>query len=202
MGVKDAVRYGLVTQRVINRAKGMGVTINPYYLFLERPTGTLPEPPGEGFTASLLAAEDLEAAAARSTWATVEVFRERVDRGHVCVVVKNGNEIAGYTWADLSEVNDSACDFALEPGEAYLYDAFIVPEHRGQALAPFMRTCCYMHLQAAGVQRFYSISDYFNTPAIRFKLKLDASIVRLYLELKLGSRQLGQWVLKEYQPPR
>ena len=44
-----------------------------------------------------------------------------------------------------------------------------------------------------------STSECFNTPAIKFKEKLNAEVVRLYLHIKLGRRELGQWLLKDYE---
>jgi len=42
-----------------------------------------------------------------------------------------------------------------------------------------MRVESYRHLRQAGRHTFYSISDYFNSPAIRFKEKLNAEAIRL-----------------------
>jgi ribosomal protein S18 acetylase RimI-like enzyme len=114
------------------------------------------------------------------------------------VVIKHEGQIAGYTWADLDEVNDSTCNYELQPGEAYLYDAYIVPEYRGRALAPLLRIECYKHLQQSDMHTYYSVSDYVDTPAINFKKKLNAEFIKLYLQIKVGSRELGHWLLKEY----
>ena len=76
------------------------------------------------------------AIAACTWWNTVERIRARLDKGHVCIVLKNGGRIAGYTWADLAEVNNSACDYALDPDEAYLYDGSPCPSCAGASLHP------------------------------------------------------------------
>jgi len=125
----------------------------------------------------------------------------RLDKGHLCVILKDGERVAGYTWVDLDEVNDSACNYSLGSDEAYLYDAFIAPDYRGQNLAPYMRFECYKHLSQAGRHTLYSISEYFNTPAVRFKQKLHAEIVRLYLQIKVGPHEVGHWALKDYRSP-
>ncbi len=117
-------------------------------------------------------------------------------------MIKNKERIVGFTWADFGAINDSACDYQLGPGEAYLYDAFIAPEYRGRSLAAYMRAESYRHLRRAGRHAFYSLSDCFNTPAIRFKQKLNAEITRLYLQIKLGKRVLGQWQLRDYERRR
>ncbi len=202
MNLGGSFRYGLMTQSVVSRLARRGLVINPYYLFREGVPRVAPPHPGESFVSEVLRPEDLlEAAACAPYSRNAERFEDRLGRGHVCVVVRDRGTIAGYTWADLEEINDSACDFPLQSGDAYLYDAYIAPEYRGRALAPFMRMRCYEHLSGRGVQRFFSISDYFNTPAIRFKEKLDARRIRLYLQIQVAGRELGQWLVKEYEPP-
>lgn len=202
MNVGTSFRYGLLTQRLVTRLARRGLVINPYYLFREDVPRVAPPHPGESFTSEVLRPEDLREAAACAPYPrNAERFHDRLSRGHVCILVRDGDTVAGYTWADLEEINDSACDFTLQPGDAYLYDAYIAPEYRGRALAPFMRMRCYELLRDRGVRRFFSISDYFNTPAIRFKEKLDARRTRLYLQIQVAGRELGRWLLREYEPP-
>jgi len=199
----NALRYGLVAQRVIGHLSRVGLTLNPYILFRE---GVRPHQinwPGlaSEFPSSVLAASDLAAVAACVS-RTEQQIQARLDKGHLCVMLKHGTHIAGCTWADFDEVNDAACGYELGPGEAYLYDAFIAPEFRGRGLAPYMRVESYRHLRRAGRHTFYSISDYFNSPAIRFKEKLNAEAIRLYLQIKLGDRQVGQWLLRDFEQRR
>jgi predicted GNAT family acetyltransferase len=149
----------------------------------------------------VLVAADIAAVAACVSRPAAQI-QARLNKGHLCVVLKSGERIAGYTWADFDEVNDAACDYELGPNEAYLYDAFIAPEFRGSGLAPYMRVESYRHLNRAGRHTFYSISDYFNSPAIKFKQKLNAEAIRVYLRIKLGGRQIGQWLLRDCEKRR
>jgi ribosomal protein S18 acetylase RimI-like enzyme len=199
----NVVQHHLVAQRVLERLARVGVTINPYVLFREgvRPHQT--DWPGlaEEFPSSVLVASDIAAVAA-CDFRTEEQIQARLDKGHLCIVIKSGERIAGYSWADFDEVNDMACDYELGPGEAYLYDGFIMPEFRGRSLAAYMRVECYRHLHHGGKHTFYSIVDYFNRPSIRWKAKLNAEAIRLYLQIKLGDRQVGQWLLRDYEERR
>ena len=52
-----------------------------------------------------------------------------------------------------------------------------------------MRAESYKHLRQMRRHTFYSTSECFNTPAIRFKEKLNADVVRLYLHIKIGRRE-------------
>jgi ribosomal protein S18 acetylase RimI-like enzyme len=121
-----------------------------------------------------------------------------LELGHLCIAIWDKSRVVGYIWEDCDKVNDTVCDFALGEREAHLYDAFVAPEFRGKRIAPHMRYESYQILRDAGFRTFFSISEYFNTPAIDFKMKLNAEIVRLYLEIKLGGRRLGHWILKDY----
>ena len=199
--MKEALKHGLLMQRVVERLRRIGINFNPYWLFREgvREHRTeWPELESE-FVSAVLDVRDAAGITAATPWNTEQIVRSRLARGDLCIVLKRGSELAGYTWADLQRVSDAACNFPLDRDEAYLYDAFIAPQFRGRSLAPYMRAECYKHLRAVGRRSFYSISDFFNTPAIKFKRKLNAEIVRLYLQIKLGGRPLGQWVLKEYE---
>lgn len=200
MMLSGAFKHGLVAQRVLDRVSRTGLVLDPYILFREgaRPHQTdWPELASE-FSSSVLAASDLSAVAACVS-RTEEQIQARLEKGHLCIVLKHGSRIAGYTWADFDEVNDAACDYELRPGEAYLYDAFIASEFRGRGLAPYLRVESYRHLRLAGKQTFYSISDYFNSPAIRFKQKLNAEAIRVYLQVKLGDRKVGHWLLRDLE---
>lgn len=192
-GVREAARHGLLIHRSLERLRRLGVDLNPYLLFREGKGDTaapLTDLRSE-FPSRLLTPDDVPDVAAVS-WATREQLSERVRQGHLCVLTRYQGRVAGYTWADLHSLNDAACDFVLGPGEAYLFDAYVVPEFRGRGLAPYLRYACYEELRTLGYHTFYSVSDYFNTPAVRFKRKLGAQSVRLYLEVKLGGRRLGQ----------
>jgi GNAT superfamily N-acetyltransferase len=192
--IAEAVRHGLVTKRLLERLHRAGLHVDIRYLFREGGgTGRTVAPElTRAYPTSVLDPEELCEIQAHS-WASRAHLEGRIAKGHLCIVGRHEGEIVGYTWADPVEVNDRTCDHRLEPGEAYLYDAYVVPEHRGRGLAPYLRQASYEHLRSAGFRTFYSLSDYFNQPAIRFKKKLGAVPIRLYLEVRVRRRRLVQW---------
>lgn len=195
----NTVRYGLLMQRILGRLKRVGLDINPYYLIREgllTDEMTWPELATD-FPGSMLEKDDIPAVAACTNWVTVDLIHDRLSKGHLCMVLKCEGKIAGYTWAEFAGISNVECDFVLRSGEAYLYDAFIVPDYRGRGLAPYMRFECYERLRKVDKHTFYSISDYFNRPAIRFKQKLNAELIRLYLQVKVGSFEVGHWLLNK-----
>ncbi|MGI9258047.1 MAG: GNAT family N-acetyltransferase [Gammaproteobacteria bacterium] len=200
MGKSSAFRNGLVTYRLEKRLTRLGLDLNLFWLFRE---GTTTDEDSSAeltntYPSSILESSDLESATAYESWHTVESFQSRLNEGHVCIAVKDAGRVIGFTWANPRNVHDSACDYPLESGEAYLYDAYVAPAYRGKGLAPYMRKECYRHLHQLGIESYFSISDYFNTPAVRFKKKLRAIPVRLFLKIAVGRRFRRTWVLRDY----
>jgi ribosomal protein S18 acetylase RimI-like enzyme len=196
-----AFRYGLVTHRLLQRLRRAGINLRPYLLIREgvRPHRTEWPELAQEFPSEVLDAADataIEEMAAFDRWRTVEDIRARLDRGHLCVVLKQDGRVAGFAWADLDEVNDASCDYPLGPAEAYLYDAYVAPHFRGRELAVYMRTESYKHLRRLGRSTFYCICEYFNTPALKFKNKLGSERVALYLQIEIGGHEIGHWQLK------
>ncbi|MGB5356739.1 MAG: hypothetical protein WBN11_08590, partial [Eudoraea sp.] len=71
-------------------------------------------------------------------------------------------------------------------------------EHRGKNLAPFLRYHSYLMLQEMGIESIYSITQYFNTSSIKFKKKLRAKNIALYINIALFGRYHTYKLLKNY----
>ena len=200
MGKSSAFRNGLVTYRLEKRLGRLGLDLNLFWLFREGATmgDDRSADLARQYPSSILGSADLESATSYESWHTVESFQSRLDARHVCIVVKDAGRVVGFTWANPQDVHDSSCDFPLASGQAYLYDAYVAPAYRGKGLAPYMRMECYRHLRQLGIHSYFSISDFFNSPAIRFKKKLGAIPVRLLLKIAVGRRFRRTWVLREY----
>jgi GNAT superfamily N-acetyltransferase len=197
-----AYKHGLIMHKALKRLGRLGLKMQPYCVILEGKAARKAYPPDSvaGCSTSVATQDDLNAVVACGTWADYERLRARLLNRHLCILLKRGDRVVGYTWADPAEINHAPSRHPLQPGEAYLYDAFVAPEMRGLGLAPYMRAQCYDVLNKVGFHTFYSVSEYFNTPAIRFKMKLGARISQTYLTIRLGQRQLGPWLLKDYGP--
>jgi ribosomal protein S18 acetylase RimI-like enzyme len=199
-------KHGLLTQ-LLDQLRRVGIRINPCFLFREGVgphQADWPELARE-FPSSVLKrgdSADVAAIAGFESWRTLERVRARLEKGDLCVMLKKEGRIVGFTWADFDGIDDVACDYKLNPCEAYLYDAVIAPEYRGRGLAAYMRAESYKQLRGTGHHTFYSVSDCSNTPAIKFKQRLNAEITRLYLQIKLGKRLLGNWQLRNYERKR
>ncbi len=108
-----------------------------------------------------------------------------LEQNKICYGAKKDGRIAAFTWADLEECKCNYRHFKLKSNEAYLFDMFTMKPFRGQNLAPILRYKTYEALNAMGRDKCYSYSDYFNTPARKFKAKLNAKPVELCLYINL-----------------
>lgn len=187
---------------VLDRLAMMGLRIAPFYLVEERLFEDLApelERGFEGFEICLLGPADMEAIGRTPGYNfSTEQLLDRLDKGQKCFGVRHEGNLAAFTWADLRECFDKWCRFPLAENEAYLFDAYTLEAFRGRKIAPFMRYNCYRALNQIGRDRFFSISELFNTPSIRFKSRLKARCLSLWLTFELFGRHRWTVKLKNY----
>jgi hypothetical protein len=123
----------------------------------------------------------------------------RLNEEKKCFAAKYHGKLAAFTWCDFESCHDEFYTFTLKENEAYLFDAYTLMPYRGQNLAPYLRFKCYQALEALGRDRFYSISLYFNEPAMKFKRKLNAKPLILGLYIGLFKKWGRSWKIKDYQ---
>jgi len=116
---------------------------------------------------------------------TKDILLERLSSGCLCLGIKYHDEIVAYMWCNLRKCDSHHITFKLREDEAYLMDARTFSTYRGNNLAPYLRVEIYRHLRQMGRTKFFSITEYFNESALRFKMKLSSKPVNLYLCIKL-----------------
>jgi len=121
-------------------------------------------------------------------------FRE----GKLCYGVRDGPLLIARMWCDLTEFSFPPNFRRLADDEVYLFAASAHPDYRGRNVAPLMRGACYASLRKMGRTRFYSYTDYFNTPARRFKAKLGARDEALKLHVDLFGKWSKTMTLKRF----
>lgn len=126
-------------------------------------------------------------------------LERRFAEGMLCYGVRDGATLVAKTCCDLAEFNYPPARRKLESDEAYLFAAYIDPDYRGHNLAPYMRAECYEALRAMGRTRLWSYTDYYNTPARRFKAKLGAVEEALCLHVELFGRWSRTLTLRRYR---
>jgi hypothetical protein len=197
---QNKIKHGLVLNFFFDKLADWGFFIEPYYVFSEGLFGKPINGLSEGFETTFLNADDMKQLdQIEGREETEEALRDRLKRGNKCFGLKRDNKIVGFTWCDLDHFNHrSKFKFKLKENEAYLFDAYILKSYRGHNLAPMMRYQCYQNLENLGRNVFYSVSYCFNTPAVRFKKKLNARIDSLCLYVRLAKKWDWHWRLRRY----
>lgn len=198
---QKASESGMLMHALLWRLGSIGIVIEPYFLIEE---GEFDEPAsvfgsGDSLRCKWLDADELEEIDFLESDDSSESFRRRLESGHLCLGVRDGSQIVAYMWCDLEMFNHAPLRFTLAANEAYLYDARVSPQFRGRGIAVFMRRNCYRMLRSLSKQNFYSYSDYANRPAIRFKQKLGARFLALYVYIDLWGRFSRNWKLRDYR---
>lgn len=173
----------------MRRLRWIGIRMELFITVREGETPVEVAQPPDAFRFAFLTVADvddliqLEPASDRQE--LIDWFRE----GKLCYGIWDQSRLIAKMWCDLDEFNYPPNYRELAVDEVYLYAAFSDPDYRGQSLAPMMRANGYKSLREMGRDRFYSYTDYFNTAARRFKLKLGArnEALRMHLEL------FGKW---------
>lgn len=117
----------------------------------------------------------------------------------LCFALRIEGEIVASSWCNLQRCHDQLSSFPLERDEAYLCNAATLDTFRGMNLAPYLRFQMYKYLRQTGRTKLYSITEFFNTPAIKFKEKLGAQPLKLGLQLKISHKHQFNVTLRTYR---
>lgn len=203
--LRHQLRYGLMTRSVLLRLEKIGVYCMPYILYRENvePADEVPE---AGYQTSLIEADDLKRIARNFPDAdfTAAAWADRLAGGQLGILATSGNEMVGYTWADMRQcgLGPDRQLFELNPHEAYLRYTHVTKKHRGKAVASLLRVRLYQELERRGRTDLFSISEFFNLPAKNFKKKLAAVPAELRLCLRFFHRWGFDICLRRYTRAR
>jgi len=188
------IRHGMILNVIIRRLDKIGIEINPFYWIREAvDPKSLENIKGKfkDYTFNFFGPEEMKIIGQfpdRSRGLREEKLIERLDEGKKCFGAKFKGEIAAFTWFNFNECTFPHCYAQLKQGEAYLFDMFVHPKFRGKNLAPYLRYQQYLALQEMGIKSLYSVSEYFNKPAVNFKKKLNANFLEAIWYIKLFNK--------------
>jgi len=178
----DKVRYSPLPRIFIDGLDKLGIQIHLIYLTREGITEGAAHQQREGlegYEVRFLGAGDMtEMAKIPYRPASYKELQSRLKDGNLCLGAKRNGHLVAFTWCNLTWCNSEGCSFPLNDDEAYLFDAYTASDSRGQGLAPGLRYRLYEELARMGRTKLYSVTDRYNTPALRFKLKLGAVILK------------------------
>ena len=126
--------------------------------------------------------------------------QDRVADGCLCFGVKKEQKVIAYTWCDLKVCNHKPLPISLESSEAYLIRYVYVRRMSEAIISP--RLCDISSTRILSrwvVPIFFSVTDAFNSASKRFKGKLGAYRLKLYLYIKFGKLFERNFLLKSYE---
>jgi hypothetical protein len=193
--IYSKARYSHPLRLVVDGLWKMGVQLRPFYVFQEGMSDAGINELETGLDeheVGFLGAGDMEVISgfpSRNT--SLDRLLQRLKEGKRCLGMKRRGELIAFVWCDFEACSFEGFRFDLSEDEAYLYDMYTLEPYRGKGVAPYLRYQCYRELDILGKRKLFSVSDYFNTPAVKFKLKLNARIIELGLLIDL----FGKWKL-------
>jgi len=191
--------YNRYLEGVLRRLRKIGLDIRPCLLVREAESPVPNEISIDSkFEFSQLNESDLPGIHNLRPGMNLERYRNLLRAGKLCYGLKDGANLVAKMWIDLEEINSLLYSRPLTAREAYLFDAFSDDSYRGQNLAPFLRLKCYAEARALGRSDIYSISDFTNTPARRFKAKLGARDEALIVFWQFFNGAAHSWIVWRY----
>lgn len=198
--ISDTIKNGLFLQGVRHGVAKIGLDIMPYYWVHEEVTST-DEPQlrtDQSFIFKELNLVDLSDVITETDSITEKKIHQSFADGHECVGLTHKDQIAAYMFIELNDFEIKNRKFKLNTNEAYLLNMFTMTNFRGKNLAPYLRHACYRHLEKRHITTKYSVSNYFNKSAIKFKKKLNSKPQKLYVNIELFKSVQWNLVLRSY----
>jgi len=196
----DILRNGLFVFGLLNRLEKIGIDISPYY-WVQEEAKPCPEPVIKDdalYGIRYLNKEELKAVCHLEPGEEYDKMMRDVENGQLVIALETNNIIAAYTFVELNSFVFKGRRFILKPNEAYLLNMWTFHDYRGRNLAPYLRYRTYKLLSEKGIEVKYSISDYFNKSSIKFKKKLNAKQLYLYLAIVLFNKYKWNFTLRKY----
>jgi GNAT superfamily N-acetyltransferase len=191
--LRERLRYGLLTQEVLDRLAKIGLLFYPYLLVDDSPAGRckpqISPPPGIAFYE--LGNDQAMVVAGLPCRPRQVAEIERLMQSSRCFGAFEGGALVGYVWANLAAVwTPIGGDvlFELSGRGAYFFDMYISRTHRGKRLAPWLRLRVLESLAALGRSEVYSLSLSLNRSTRRFKARLGA--VEIEQRLAVGVKHV------------
>lgn len=198
--IRQKFRHGLVMLSIQKALSRYGIHFVPHYWVLEGQKELSPpeiRDPGKNYKLRNLYPEDIDSMQTITgiTQEDIEILKRRLAQGKIeCIALFQGSHLAAQMFMEYGVIKFNNHHYNLGSNEAYLNDMYTFHEFRGKNLAPHLRYQAYQLLRKKGIDKFYSISDYWNQSTHRFKHKLGAK--KLELRLRIGVSKLFDWNIR------
>ena len=196
----NIIKHGLFWHGVRNNLAKVGLDFMPYYW----ETGSIDiEPPkirgdANGYELSEFGEDEIRYIKSTILGIGHKDLLSDIKNGDKCLGIKYKGKIAVYTLIKLRPFEFRGRLFDLKSNECYLHSMYTFEDFRGKNLAPYLRYRSYEYLKLNDVDKYYSISEYFNKATLRFKRKLGVYPIKLYLSVKLFKKFTMNFTLKDF----
>lgn len=199
--IADKFRHGLVIQAIRNKLARLGFELIPYYWVEEGINhSAIPDIKGSfsEYTMEFLNEEDMKMICENARGYSEKKLQTWLKSGKKCFAMRRNDEIASFMWINLKECDFKPIDTPLNKDEAYLTDMYTMEPYRGKNLAPYLRYQSYVILNKMGRCKLYSVSEYYNTSAIKYKQKLNAKNLKLVLFIRIFNKLKWSFTIKSW----
>lgn len=195
-------RHGLLLMTLRHLLVRIGVDIGMYYWVIEGSEAILtPEIKGDtnDYEFGFLTEQDVESLK-NISFINPNLLNKSNNNEIKLVGLKKSDtgKVAAFMFIEYKKFSYTKKDFKLKEGEVYLSNMYTYQDYRGKNLAPYLRYKSYELLKKEGIQRIYSITDYFNKSSQKFKRKLNAKNQSLYFDMILFKKFHKNFTLKKY----
>ena len=195
-------RHGLLLMTLRHLLVRIGVDIGMYYWVIEGSEAILtPEIKGDtnDYEFGFLTEQDVESLK-NISFINPNLLNKSNNNEIKLVGLKKSDtgKVAAFMFIEYKKFSYTKKDFKLKEGEVYLSNMYTYQDYRGKNLAPYLRYKSYELLKKEGIQRIYSITDYFNKSSQKFKRKLNAKNQSLYFDMILFKKFHKNFTIKKY----
>lgn len=199
--LKYRIGYDSVPMFILDIIGKFGIHVQPFYVIQEGLDESMEEEfagrfPDFGFR--YLNGEDMEHIASLvERRVPLQQLVSQLDEGRRCLGCLEGDDLVAFTWFNLDNCTYPGYRFKLAGNEAYLFDAYTLAKYRGRGIAPYVRYRLYQDLEKLGRTVLYSVSEQYNKPAVRLKMKLKATITNRGIHVVLFNRWGHTFIAKK-----
>jgi ribosomal protein S18 acetylase RimI-like enzyme len=203
--VKQSKRDGLILNLIYGGLKKKKFEFSLFYLFKEGLFGDVDvdiQPKIEPIEVEHLTSTDMAYLAVKAERDySEEKMLQVLSEGCKCMGIKYKDKFVAWAWYNLRKCDNSAYSFSFElkENEAYLFGQRTLSAYQGRSLAPYLKYQLYKHLADMGRTNLFAIAHFSNLPSIKFRRKLNARPLKLFMNVKIFNIYHRNFLLKNYR---
>lgn len=199
--IQDIICFGLLLNEIRYLFISIGIEISPFYWTLEDindPKVLEPKHNSTGYMSEFFGPAEMKQIAKLAKNHPEDMLLSRLKEGKLCYGLKYNGQIASFCWFDLDECNYKGHRHPLAKDEAYIFGGYTMKHFRGINLAPSLRYNSYNVLKKMGKTRLFSVTQMTNTPAIKFKRKLNATFLWMGVYVNVFNKISRTFIIRSF----